>query len=203
MNRATDPTKAERLKEAVMAALQAAGGRMFMVNLQKTLFYADLLALREYGKTITGQEYLAFPRGPCIANYDRKIVKALESAGLARQENAESGYGKPVVVSSPMASFPHISPPMLEILQAIAKEASKLGAGSISNFSHDNPGWLLARKKSEAANGQAQPINMRFALQQLDNDAADAAWMSAKTLTPDELSAVDASEGEQGEDWGS
>lgn len=184
-----------------MAALQAAGGRMFMVNLQKALFYADLIALWEYGETITGQQYLAFPYGPCIANYDRKIVKPLEVAGLARQETAESGYGKPVVVSREMASFPHIEPRMLEILQLIAKEAATKGATTLSGFSHDNPGWILARKKSEQANGQAQPINMRFALQQFEDGEAKT-WMSTKTLTAEEAAAVEASESEQGEDWG-
>jgi uncharacterized phage-associated protein len=201
MSAPTDASnKSERLKEAVMAALQAVGGRMQIVNLNKALFYADLIALYEFGETITGQEYLAFPLGPVVTGYERRIVKALERDGLAKQEVNESGYGKPLVVVHAMSAFPHIRADMLKIIEDIAKEAAKKEAGDLSHFSHDNPGWILARKKTEQANGQAQPINMRFALQQL---AGEEEWMRSKTLTAEEEAAVLEAESATGEDWGS
>jgi len=78
-----------------MALLQGApAGQLNIVVLNKALFYTDLLALRDFGQTITQERYVALPQGPVIDNYAGKIVRALDAAGLAEQ--IEVGLAKPV-----------------------------------------------------------------------------------------------------------
>jgi hypothetical protein len=193
--------KAERLKEATMAALQAVGGRMNMVNLNKALFYADLYALLRHGETITGHEYLALPMGPCVASYDKRIVRALVKAGLAEQLTDAGGYGKPLQVVHPLDDFPHLSQEQVDIVVKLALEAADATAKELSEHSHKNPGWILAKVETDRRNGQAQPINMRFALQQLEDDEDDVAWIRGGKLSPDEQATVAEGERDRVTDW--
>lgn len=191
--------KSERLKQAVMAALQAAGGTMQIVNLNKALFYVDLVALRDFGATLTGQEYLALENGPVVMNYDRRIVETLVNAGCAVQEQDPSGYGKPLRVTAPMDEFTALSDDELKLVRSVAKYVVKQTAKSLSDLSHNNPGWRLAYRGKGA---RAEAINMRIALQQLDdNDADDNAWLRAP-LSDDEKTAVAAAAGDDGVPWG-
>jgi hypothetical protein len=191
--------KSERLKQAVMAALQAAGGAMQIVNLNKALFYVDLVALRDFGTTITGQEYLALENGPVVMNYDRRIVETLVNAGCAVQEQDPSGYGKPLRVTAPMDVFTALSDNELKVVRSVAKYVVKQTAKSLSDLSHNNPGWQLAYRGKGA---KAEAINMRIALQQLDdNDADDNGWLRAP-LNDDEQTAVAAAAIEDGVPWG-
>lgn len=191
--------KSERLKQAVMAALQAAGGAMQIVNLNKALFYVDLVALRDFGTTITGQAYLALENGPVVMNYDRRIVETLVNAGWAVQEQDPSGYGKPLRVTAPMDEFTALSDDELKLVRSVAKYVVKQTAKSLSDLSHNNPGWRLAYRGKGA---KAEAINMRIALQQLDdNDADDNAWLRAP-LSDDEKTAVAAAATEDGVPWG-
>ena len=68
----------QRLCEATMAILQnVPSHRLNIVLVNKALFYADLYALREFGKTITATAYLGLPQGPVVANYPKRVVSAL------------------------------------------------------------------------------------------------------------------------------
>src|SRR5688500_388381 len=84
----------ERLVEATVTALEAAGGRMNIVLLMKALFYADLAALRDTRHTVTRQPYLALEFGPVVAKYDKRVIAALERRGLAASD--QEGDSKPL-----------------------------------------------------------------------------------------------------------
>ena len=74
---ATESTN--KLMEASMALLQGApDSQLNIVVLNKALFYLDLIALRDFGRTITGERYVALPQGPMVADYARKIVHGEE-----------------------------------------------------------------------------------------------------------------------------
>src|SRR5438045_86074 len=93
-----------KLMEASMALLQGApDSQLNIVVLNKGLFYLDLIALRDLGRTITGERYVALPQGPVVENYVHKIVRALESAGLAEQ--LEMGRRKPLRVKKRLAAY--------------------------------------------------------------------------------------------------
>lgn len=189
----------QRLHDAVMAALQAAGGSMQVVNLNKTLFYADLYALRDCGHTVTGQEYLALKLGPVVMGYDKRIIRDLARAGFIVQEEAPGGYGKPLRVVRQLETYESLTTEEIHILKELAPEIAQMSAASVSNLSHDNPGWNLAWK------GEGKPpgkINMLIAMQQLDDtDENDDAWLKAR-LTKDERATVAESVSDPGEAWG-
>ena len=90
-----DQEKSLRLVEAAAVLLEGAPHHALNVtNLNKALFYLDLVALRDRGDTITRTTYLALTQGPVVAKYPTRLVQALENARLARQ--ITSGMAKPI-----------------------------------------------------------------------------------------------------------
>jgi Protein of unknown function (DUF4065) len=175
--------KLTRLMEASMALLQGApDGQLKIVALNKGLFYLDLIALRDLGRTITEERYVALPQGPVVAEYHSKIVRSLSSAGLATQ--LEIGKAKPLRVTSPLSEFTCLAPSDVELANSISRLFAPRTSTLLSNFSHDNPGWILAYKDFVAGR-PAPEINMRIAMQQVawEDDDDDDRWMSSQ---PDE-----------------
>jgi hypothetical protein len=129
------------LVEAAALLLEAAGGDLFVTSLNKGLFYADLDALLHTGEAITGASYIALPAGPVVAKYQTRLVRALEDAGLAEQDDSE-GTGKPLyLVNKPTRQA--ISDEHLGILCRVAAWAKGMTAKALSDYSHENPGGSL------------------------------------------------------------
>lgn len=169
-------TKINKLMEATMAVLQATPERQLnIVVLNKALFYLDLYALRDLGDVITGQDYVALPQGPVVDGYTSLVVRPLTEAGLAEQ--LQVNKAKPVRVLKKLARWDHLSGSELDIAQQVGASFTPLTSTAVSQYSHKNPGWLMARR-SYVPGGPYPRINMRLALQQL-SDEDDDAWLEA------------------------
>lgn len=174
-------TARNKLLEAAMALLQASPGQQLnIVVLNKALFYLDLHALRDLGRTVTDQEYVALPQGPVVDSYKEVLVKPLVEANLAEQLQVSAGRysSKPIRVKHPVTTFVYLD----EREQDLARHVSagflnSFISAAVSAFSHDNPGWKIAFSKHEEGRPYAK-IDMLLALQQLDGDDAAAAWLN-------------------------
>lgn len=152
-----------RLLDAAVALLRNAPERTFhIVVLNKALFYLDLASLRDLGDTVTHNTYIALPMGPVVARYDKRLVTALEKEGLAEQR--PDGLAKPVRLISDRRPE-HLSVPQLELAARVAHWAKDLSSTYVSDYSHRNPGWLLARTRG--GGNVPKPINMSIAMQQI------------------------------------
>lgn len=177
-------TSASKLMETAMAVLQAAPERQLkIVVLNKALFYLDLLALRDLGETITGEEYVALPQGPVVDNYRTTLVNALTKSGYAEQLHLVSSpvghLAKPIRALKTLEHFKHLSPTEQRLAQKMGTTFTAFGSIAVSNLSHMNPGWLIAR--GNLVDGQPAPkINMLIALQQLHEDDEDESdtWLT-------------------------
>lgn len=189
----------ERLCEAVMALLQNAPGKeLNIVIVNKALFYSDLLALQDHGKTITGVSYLGYKQGPVVANYKKCIVKALEQRGWARQHSHWPSKKRPLVVKNPLDSYPKLTQRQLKILSNIGKNAANESSTSISNISHRNLAWKIAYANGLKVRRKAIKLNMFLALQQLPLDADT--WLAAPA-TDQEMAACAAADTKKGMAW--
>jgi hypothetical protein len=164
-----------KLMEATMAVLQATPERQLnIVVLNKALFYLDLFALRDLGTMITGQDYVALPQGPVVDGYKSEIIRPLTAAGLAEQLQIDKA--RPVRVVRPLAQFEHLNASELHFAQVVGAGFTPFTSTMVSAYSHENPGWVLARR-SYVPGGPPLRINMRLALQQLCEDDGDDVWL--------------------------
>lgn len=185
--------KTMRLLEAASALLESAPSRRLnIVVFNKALFYLDLLALRDFGHTATGSTYLALPMGPVVAKYEKRLVKALTNAGIARQ--VTDGMAKPVELVSPLSEYHHLTPEERKYASAIAASVGKHTSADVSEFSHENLGWRHAFENGNKLGKPAAPIDMHLALQQVCDDdpwltepADDALVAAAASIETDEV----------------
>jgi Protein of unknown function (DUF4065) len=164
------------LHEAAMAVLQAAPAKKLnIVVLNKVLFYLDLIALRDFGRVITGSKFIAIDNGPVVAKYEAALVKPLVQFGLAVQRM--EGMAKPVEAIKTLGTFHHLDANDLIKVGVVTEKLGAMSSGKVSKFAHANPGWKLAYNGPLVAGGV---INMRVAMQQLmDPDP----WLDAPLST--------------------
>lgn len=167
--------QSRRLVEAAVALLDAAGGKMNITVLNKALFYLDLIALRDDGETMTGTKYVALKQGPVVANYEKKLVKALARAGYAQQ--FEEGLAKPIQLVERPDRYEHITDEDLSRIAKVAKVIGRMKSTEASDFSHKNPAWQRAEREGVAQGRAAAMIDMLLAMQQL-LDPDD--WLAAE-----------------------
>jgi uncharacterized phage-associated protein len=158
--------KQERLLEATVALLESAPGhRMQITNLNKALFYLDLAALRDTGKTITGNRYLALDQGPVLDGYKDNLIPALTSAKLARQD--VEGMSQPVVLTKSLESYRYLDDHLRGLALRVAEKIATETASSVSDLSHKNPGWIMAYEQGQKQGLPPVAINMLIAMQQV------------------------------------
>lgn len=158
--------KLDRLAEAVAALLEGAPGhRLNTTNLNKALFYLDLVALRDTGAMITRASYVAFRQGPVVDDYKRTLLPALENMGIAQQDKV--GMDKPVVLKTAPTSYHYLDDHLRARAADVAAFVARKTASQISHLSHENPGWKIAWERGQKQEKSAVPINMYIAMQQV------------------------------------
>jgi len=186
-------TARNKLLEAAMALLQVSPRqRLNIVVLNKALFYLDLHALRDLGKTVTEQEYVALPQGPVVDSYKEILIKPLIESGLAEQLQEVTGTytSKPLRVKNPITTFSCLSEREQELARYISTGfLNSFISAAVSALSHDNPGWRVANAKHEKGRPFVK-IDMLLALQQLGDDDDDA-WLD-EPLDADTMAICDA-----------
>ena len=169
----------DRLERQVRTAAafleEVKGHELEAVVFNKALFYADLAALRDLGRTMTGSSYTAAPLGPMLTNF-KILVKALEVRGIAKQ--VEDGDARPIRAIRRIDQ--QLPDEEAEIVRRVSAAASAWTSTGVSDLSHENIGWILGR------NAPNKRINLIIAMQQIvDSDP----WLDAP-LTEEENEAV-------------
>lgn len=186
--------KSERLIEAAAAILNAAPDhRLNAVVLNKALFYLDLASLRDRGELLTQNSYIALQNGPVVAHYEKRLIRPLESRGIAKQISEWDG-SKPILLESCPEHFQFVDADALILAAAVTSFFASASSRQASDYSHENPGWEIAWDDFRR-NGKPAPIDMRIALQQIIEDDP---WMETPLLDDDALlAAADAAVGDE------
>jgi putative zinc finger/helix-turn-helix YgiT family protein len=115
------------------------------VKLLKDLFYADFLAFKRLGHSLSGAVYLKYPHGPVPAEYQR-LLGALEGIGLIEVEASDylategwrTRYDYKACVDFDAALF---TAPEREVLQTVYLELCDKNASQASAMSHQETAW--------------------------------------------------------------
>lgn len=144
---------------------------MQITNLNKALFYFDLVCLRDRGETYTKTPFVALPYGPVVQNYKAELLEKLVADGRVRSVEEDGGWY--VSKRLELADDEHHTFGDDYLDRKAGEVAKALGtdrATEVSRLSHENLAWKVAIKA-----GSGTPMDMRLALHQvLDDDE----WMS-------------------------
>lgn len=140
-----------KLGELILyVARRAQGDEAFgKTKLNKILFYADFNAYAKTGKSITGQEYAKYPRGP-VPPRAESLMQEMATAGalvLARRNYHGYQQEQPVALREPdLASF---SGEEISIVDQVISELWGKSGRDVSDLSHEFVGWKVARMGEE------------------------------------------------------
>jgi hypothetical protein len=189
-----DEKNARLLEAAAVLLFAAQDQRLNTVSLNKALFHLDLGSLRDFGQVFTFTPYIALDMGPVVAKYEKRLIKPLEEAGIATQ--SEDGLALPVSLNR-LPQFHLINPDIRDLAERVSQWCSGQTSWGVSDFSHQNPGWIIAREEERHASGKKQVIDMNIAMQQIvDHDP----WMN-EPLSVASLAACRSADDAKGDPW--
>lgn len=118
-----------------MVAFFAVREKPYKTKLNKLLFYADFYFFKKYGGSISGSKYICHNYGPVPDQYESLY------ANLNNVEIKEDLYGEYI---APLAEFDDsvFSKEELDMLEFVYQKFKHKYAKTISDFSHDEEGWI-------------------------------------------------------------
>lgn len=131
----------EKSMEAVLYIAQKIGGRKDMHKIFKTLYFADKAHLSRYGRSITGDSYIAMSYGPVPSKTD-DIFKAVRGDSYFSNRAEElNGYfhfiNKYVIEADREADLDYLSDTDLECLDYAINKCKGKTFGELTEMSHD------------------------------------------------------------------
>lgn len=131
----------EKSMEAVLYISQKIGGRKDMHKIFKTLYFADKAHLSRYGRSITGDSYIAMSYGPVPSRTD-DIFKAVRGDSYFSNRAEElKGYfhfiNKYVIEADKDADLDYLSDTDVECLDYAINKCKGKTFGELTEMSHD------------------------------------------------------------------
>ena len=119
------------------------------VKLHKLLYFSDFRAYARWGEPITAARYMKNRYGP-TARVLRHVLDELQERERADIETVDY-FGRPQrrVVPRDEPREEVFSGDELELVRAVVEEFRDIDGTDISNFSHELPGWQLARDRED------------------------------------------------------
>ncbi len=117
-------------------------GNLYKTKLNKLLFYADFLAYKRHGYSITGLQYRAIDYGPVPAEYGRLFIRLQDDEEISVEERngKDDQYFE---VYRPNITFDgdQFSEEEISILQAVAELFAGKNSGDAVRLSHEESAW--------------------------------------------------------------
>lgn len=140
------PTSEEKFRELVLyITLQSDGDEWFGVTkLNKLLYFIDAESLREFGATLSGQEYIKRPFGPVPARISEALNTLRDTDALVIRPEIAGPYRqrRPFAMREP--DWEQFHPRELALVNSVIQQFKGWAATQCSTVSHERSGWRLA-----------------------------------------------------------
>ena len=123
---------------AVLYILQQLGGKSDMHKIFKTLYFADQSHLSKYGRTITGDVYIAMQYGPVPSKTD-DIFKAVRGDSYFHDDELNSYFhfvNKYIVEANKKANLDYLSESDIECLEESIERCKDKSFDELTKMSH-------------------------------------------------------------------
>ncbi len=168
--------KPEKFRELIVyIARRCADDPTFgSVKLNKILFYADFAAYRQLREPITGATYRKLSEGPAPKELLRARDALIDSGRIEMEARTYFGLvqKRPVVVPGSTIDTSVFSQTELDIVDETVEFFRGKSAREVSDYSHREPGWILAEELEEipyqTAHLNSEPIDQETQLRALE-----------------------------------
>lgn len=137
----------QKFKELILylSERSEADPRYGQVKLNKLLYYIDLLAYRDLGKPITGARYQRLKWGPAAVALKPVQEEMVGEGDLVIRSGPFGAYEQKKPIALRSADMSAFTGSEVAFVEYIVKALWELGAGQVSDLSHEDIGWKLAR----------------------------------------------------------
>ncbi len=160
----------EKFRELIIyIAAQSANDPTFgAIKLNKVMYYADFAAYRQFGQPITGATYLKLSEGPAPRDLLKERRKLIDSgeAKLDMRPYFTGMQHRLVIAEGRNPDLELFRPGELELVDSVIDFFEGKTAREVSDFSHRELGWVLARPREdipyETAWFSSEPISQEI-----------------------------------------
>lgn len=131
-------------KLAEMTLFFASMPGMWRTKLNKMLFYSDFLHMKRHGAPISGARYVRMQFGPVPVDLMRVEARLVDIAELDEREVDVGDCTGTVFVGLRPADRSVFTPSEFEAMESVSKYFAGWTSRRISDYSHEEPGWLEA-----------------------------------------------------------
>jgi len=134
---------------------------MWKTKLNKLLFYSDFICFKELTVSITGLRYLKSDFGPVPQDYETVIasLKMLGFVDIVPTETAYNVNGGDIIKPLDCYDPDVFKPEELEVLEIVRKKFSEFSSREISEYSHQEKGWVVTPFYEAISYGYASELN--------------------------------------------
>lgn len=125
-------------------------------KLNKLIFFCDLAAYRQLGRTITDRKYQKLERGPALRAFVPVVTEMLSQGLCARAVRNAGGFEQHRILALVEPSLEDFTAAEVKIIEDVLDENWPLSAIAISAKSHEFIGWKIV--------GEGEEIPMETAL---------------------------------------
>lgn len=118
-------------------------------KLNKQLFYADFIAYRQLGSSISGQRYQKLPYGPAPRGLRPVVHEMLEDGCCAEAVRSHHGYEQRRLLALREPDVSVFDVQELELIHKVVEELQDSSAREVSDLSHEFVGWQLADERED------------------------------------------------------
>jgi hypothetical protein len=139
----------EKLRELILYIAKRCEGDPYFgkTKLNKILFYSDFGAYAELGEAITSQEYMRLPHGPVPRRMKPTLDSMLFTDEIEIRGEAKANLRQERVVAKRLPEVQHFTEAQLTLVNRIIRALWGRTNSRVSEISHANQGWKLARDK--------------------------------------------------------
>jgi hypothetical protein len=139
-----------RLEEVVLYISErtADDPRFGAVKLAKTLYYSDVEAYRDLGEAITGAEYRNWERGPYPPRLGtaKRFLQRTGRVELQETGDYEADRVVPTALQPSNLAAVGVTAEQIAIIDCWIERLRRQSAGKISKDSHEDPGYVAAKR---------------------------------------------------------
>ncbi|MCB1036388.1 MAG: SocA family protein [Acidobacteria bacterium] len=140
-----------KFKELILYLARKSEGDVHFgaTKLNKQLFYADFIAYRQLGSSISGQRYQKLPYGPAPRGLKPVVSEMLEEGCCAEAARSHHGYEQRRLLALREPDVSVFDARELELIHQVVEELKDRSAREVSDLSHEFIGWQLADEKED------------------------------------------------------
>ena len=115
-----------------------------LTKLWKLIYFVEARALREFGESITGSEFIKYAHGPVPSRGEKHLRQLVKNGEVTTAPRTIGERTLNEVKSVRKADWKYFTPKELTLIDGVCRKLGGESASSLSDLSHQEPAWHYA-----------------------------------------------------------